>query len=236
MRTLISLTSLLLLSSCLPVMVGGAGAATVTAAAREKGLSGGMSDSTISTSIKSKLYSYDRDVHRRVGVNVQNGEVLLTGSLDSQDVINEVERLTWSVDGVKKVLNEMGVNTDDGIAVGEITTDSWVTTQIKSSLLFNGDIKSINYSIKTVSGIVHVMGIAQNQAELDKVLDIAKTTRGVKTVKSYVQIKENAGISDDDAPAQDVSTEDGVEVEAPKPSKKKGKVKAAPKAISATGE
>ncbi len=184
----VSLT--LLLSSCVPLFVAGTGVATVTTAAKEKGLGGSINDTQISANIKTKLYQKDQDIHRRVGVNVQNGEVLLTGSLATQEVINDVEQIVWSVAGVKKVMNEVGINADDSLGLGEAATDSWITTQIKSSLVFTADIKSINYSIKTVSGVVYVMGVAQNQAEHDKVLEAARKIRGVKRVVSYVQMRE----------------------------------------------
>lgn|GEM_PF-1073750 len=228
MRSLVLFSSALLLNACMPLLVGGGGAGTVTAAAKEKGLSGGINDTNISAQIKSKLYKKDPDIHKRVGVNVQNAEVLLTGSLKSRALIKEVEEMASSTEGVKKVINEMGVNKEDNLEVGEAVSDGWITTRVKSNILFDGDIKSINYSIKTVSGVVYIMGIAQNQTELNKVLDVAKTTYGVKKVKSYVQMKKNKGPEEgeeqaeslDDAekePKEGPSDED----EKPKTSKKK---------------
>jgi osmotically-inducible protein OsmY len=72
-------------------------------------------------------------------------------------------------------------------------SDSFITARVKSNILFNGDVKSINYSIKTVGATVHIMGIAQNQAELDKVLAAARGTSGVKKVISYVKVKDVNG-------------------------------------------
>ncbi len=192
--SLFSLTMLTLslsLSGCVPVLVAGAGVATVTSAAKEKGISGGLSDTQISVSIKKKVYEKDQDIHRRIGVNVQNGEVLLTGSLPTSELIDDIEQIAWGTPGVKKVINQIGISNDDSFGLTQGTIDSWITTQIKSSLTFTSDIKSINYSIKTVSGIVYVMGVAQSQEELDKVLTTARNTRGVKKVLSYVKIKES---------------------------------------------
>lgn len=179
-------------TACAPVLVAGTGVSAVTAAAKEKGISGSLSDTQISTSLKLKIYQRDPELHQRVGINVQNGEVLLTGSLPNQKLIDDVEQITWSIEGVKKVINQLGIKADNELGLVEGSTDSWITTQIKSALLFSGDINSINYSIKTVSGVVYVMGIAQNQAELDKVLNVAKNTRGVKKVINYAKLKQLA--------------------------------------------
>ncbi|MBX9977555.1 MAG: BON domain-containing protein [Alphaproteobacteria bacterium] len=215
----------LLLSSCVPLIVAGGSVATVTTAAKDKGISGSMGDTQISTSIKAKLYQKDQDIHRRVGVNVQNGEVLLTGSLATQALIDEVEQIVWSIPGVTKVMNEMGVNSDDSLGFSEATTDSWITTQVKSSLVFTADIKSINYSIKTVSGVVYIMGTAQNQAELDKVMEIARKTRGVKKVMSYVKVCENLGASEPNEHSSDAVTdnEDTKGIPSTPPSKESAK-------------
>lgn len=219
--TLFFTTSLIIfsLSSCVPLLVGGGSVATVTNAAKQKGLGGAISDSQISSVFKVKLYSKDQDLHRRVGVNVQNGEILLTGSLDSQELLDEVEQIAWSVDGVRKVINEMGVQKEEGLGLGEGMSDGWITTQIKSSIMFTDNVKSINYSIKTVSGIVYIMGNADNEAELKTVMEVARKTHGVKKVMNYVKVRENGGDKEEsdsssskepnfDAPADEVASEE----------------------------
>ncbi len=187
--------SVLFLSGCVaPLVVGGA--TTVgTLATREKGVTGTFSDSQMSVLIKAKYYGFSPDLHARVGVNVQNGEVLLTGDVPNQEWIVEAERLAWQVKGIKKVLNNIAP-TDEaasfGDAIGTVTQDSWITTQIKSQMLFGDNIRSLNYSIKTVDSVVYVMGIAQNQAEVDQVLEIASKISGVKKVVDYTKMNEEA--------------------------------------------
>ena len=182
-------TSVLFLSGCVaPLVVGGA--TTVgTLATREKGVTGTFSDSQMSVLIKAKYYGFSPDLHARVGV------VLLTGDVPNQEWIVEAERLAWQVKGIKKVLNNI-TPTDEaasfGDAIGTVTQDSWITTQIKSQMLFGENIRSLNYSIKTVDSIVYVMGIAQNQAEVDQVLEIASKISGVKKVVDYTKMNEEA--------------------------------------------
>jgi len=53
-------------------------------------------------------------------------------------------------------------------------SDAWISTQIESKLLFTKDIKSVNYSVETIDGVVYLMGIAQDREELDAVTQIAK--------------------------------------------------------------
>jgi osmotically-inducible protein OsmY len=76
--------------------------------------------------------------------------------------------------------------------VGTVSSDTWVTTQIKSKILFAEEIRSLNYSIKTVAGVVYVMGLAQNQKELDHVLKIVSETKSVSKVVNYVKLNTDA--------------------------------------------
>jgi osmotically-inducible protein OsmY len=195
-RTTLIVTTLaastLLLSGCLAPLVVGGGAAVGTLAVREKGVTGTASDSQISVVVKAKLYGFHPDLHARVNVNVEGGEVLLTGTVQNPEWPVEAERLAWQASGVKTVLNNIQVTDSDELGVGIYAKDSWITTQLKSKLLFGDDIRSLNYSIKTVGGAVYVMGIAQDQAELDRVLEIASKTSYVTRVVNYTKIRGEA--------------------------------------------
>ncbi|MGV8947833.1 MAG: BON domain-containing protein [Candidatus Paracaedibacter sp.] len=177
------------LSACVPAVVGG-GAAMGVAATKEKGVTGAWSDTKISTAIKLGLYQKDPELHRLVDVNVQGGEVLLTGALPNEEMHLDAVKIAWEPQGVVRVIDNIGKS--EGASLGTYTADTWITTQLKSKLMLDGDIQSRNYSIKTVSGQVYVMGIAQDQTELDKVVEHARNTSGVTQVVSYVRVKGEA--------------------------------------------
>lgn len=187
------------LSSCVPVMFAGSSVSAVTVAAKEKGVSGALSDSQISTSLKVKIYQFDRDVHRLTGVFVENGEVLLTGGLKTQALIDKVEELAWSIDGVRNVLNEMSVSDDDSMGLKNGVHDSWITTQAKLGLVSIENVKSLNYRVKTVGGVIYLTGIAQDTDELHRVTEALRKIQGVKYVKSFVKMRQTARPKDTDA-------------------------------------
>lgn len=177
------------LSACVPAVVGG-GAAVGVAATKEKGVAGAWSDTKISAAIKLGLYQKDPDLHRLVDVNVQSGEVLLTGALPTEEMHLDAVKIAWEPQGVVRVIDNIGKS--EGATLGTYTADTWITTQLKSKLMLDGDIQSRNYSIKTVSSQVYLMGIAQDQTELDKVIEHARNTSGVTQVVSYVRVKGEA--------------------------------------------
>jgi osmotically-inducible protein OsmY len=205
-------TTLLLTGCVAPIIVGGS-AAMGTMATREKGVVGTLSDSKISVTIKKKYYDFSPDLHGHVGINVQEGEVLLTGSVPNEEWQMEAERMAWKVRGVTKVHNNLTVMQDPNSikeTLGSVPLDAWITTQIKSKVLFLENVQSLNYSIKTVDQVVYVMGIAQNRDEAQKVLDVASNTSSVKKVVDYTKmLNEGDDVDSGAAPAdqtEDLST------------------------------
>src|SRR5690606_5857668 len=72
-------------------------------------------------------------------------------------------------------------------------------TKLRTALTFDSEVQSVNYSIDTVEGIVYLLGVAQNQAELNRVTEVARTISDVKQVVSYVRILGEA-VTETDAP------------------------------------
>ncbi len=192
----------LLLTGCAaPLLIGG-GAAVGVMATREKNVTTTFSDSEISIRIKAKLYGFDKDLHAHVGLNVQNGEVLLTGAVPKEEWIIEAERLSWQVRGVKAVHNNLtAMKNPNSVseALGSVPKDSFITTQVKAKLLFEDNIRSANFSVKTVDSVVYIMGIARHQAEADHVVKIASKVGGVQKVVNYIEIDAERGESTDGA-------------------------------------
>lgn len=186
-KILILATASLLLSGCVPAAIGGA-AVVGGAMTTEKGLSGSMTDTRIATEIKMKMYQKDPDMHARVNATVQGGEVMLTGAVPNKSMHDEAVKTTWEVSGVTRVIDNIGMS--QGISVTECAKDTWVTTQVKSNLLTHQDIHSLNYSVKTVGGVVYLMGYAPNQTEMDRVTEVASKTDGVKRVVSYIKVRD----------------------------------------------
>ena len=178
--------ALSMITGCAPVIIGGA---TVVGGAitKEKGLSGSVEDSKISTQLKLRLYQKDPDLHACVHITVQNSEVMLTGSVPTNEQHLDALKIAWEIPGVHRVIDNISIS--KGANVGMYVKDTWITTQIKSSMLFHSNIYSLNYSVKTVSGIVYLMGISLTEEELELVTNMARKTYGVDRVVSYVKLK-----------------------------------------------
>ncbi|MBI3517002.1 MAG: BON domain-containing protein [Proteobacteria bacterium] len=175
------------LSGCVGLALTGAASAGI-AASEERGLGGALADTRIRTDINSKWLNASMDMLQKLELTVQEGRVLLTGTVPDPEMRVEAVKLVWQVEGVREVINEIKVG--EGSGAGDYARDVWITTQLRSSLLFDRAIQSVNYSIDAVDGVVYLMGVAQSQAELDRATNYARNLRYVKRVVSYVRIKD----------------------------------------------
>ncbi|MDZ7712969.1 MAG: BON domain-containing protein [Rhodovibrio sp.] len=175
------------LAACSPAgMAVGAGATVGVASFQERGLGGAIEDSRIRIQINDLWLKEDEILYRKAGLQVQNGRVLVTGVMPSEEMRAKAIELAWQADGVKEVINEVQIG--DG-SFGDYSQDTWISTQLKADLLLDAEVSSINYSIQTVRGVVYLIGIAQSDQELERVLNHARGLANVRKVVSYVQVK-----------------------------------------------
>lgn len=176
------------LSGCVP-LVAGAGGAAMVGAAQERGLEQAVDDNEIAFEINRKLLAKDSSLYRGVSTQVQKGRVLLTGTVPKAEDRVAVTRIVWSIGGVKEVINELNVGESGGFA--QSMSDTSISTKLRTRLLGDKNVSSINYSIETVRGTVYLMGTAINQAELDRVVAHARDISGVRNVVSYVEVRKS---------------------------------------------
>lgn len=174
------------LQGCAAAAIG-AGATAGVAIAQERSVGAAVDDATIALNINSALLQKSESLFTKVGVEVVEGRVLLTGTVLTPEDRIEAERLTWTVNGVKEVLNEIEVT--DKSSIVDFAKDAWITTQLRAKLIGDRLVSDINYSIETVNGVIYLMGIAQSEAELQRVTNHARTIRGVNRVVSHVRLK-----------------------------------------------
>lgn len=179
-----------MLSSCVPALFV-ASASTTMASAKDRSFGDTVDDITIATKIRKGFASNGfKKLYTKIGIEVVQGRVLLTGSVESEgDIIKAVE-ISWSIFGVREVINEIKIVNDDKFRPGQYAKDTWITSRISTSLFFRRDIKFANYTVITNDNVVYLFGIARTEEELQKVTKIASEVSGVKKVVSHVHLRE----------------------------------------------
>ena len=173
-------------SGCASVIVGG-GAAVGTAAYQERGVRGVARDLATATKLRTKLLDTGEAYVTGVGIEVYEGRVLLTGILEKEPMRAAAVKLAWKTEGVKDVINEIQIGQS---SLRDIARDSWITAQLKTKITFDKKILAINFSIETVNGIVYLIGIAQDQGELDRILTHGRGIDYVRRIISHVRVKK----------------------------------------------
>jgi len=176
------------LSGCVATAVG-AGATVGDTALQDRGVKGAATDTAIRAEINH--YWLDKDHKMWMGLKLQiyEGRVLVSGAVPNADMRADAVQLAWKAKGVKEVIDEVVVTDQGGIV--DYGRDVAIGTELDAKLLFAKGVQSVNYSSEVVNGVVYLLGVAQNQAELDKVLDIARNIANVKKVVSHVIMKDD---------------------------------------------
>ncbi len=177
--------------ACAPAVVaGGAGASTAgTVALQERSASEAVSDVQIRLEINHYWFQASEILYRKVNLQVQEGRVLLTGAVPDPQTRVDAVRLAWQATGVREVINEIEV--DDQTTLTDMTRDTVISRKLKNRLLADKEISSLNYSIEVVNQHIFLIGIAQDQAELDRVMSHAKDISYVRRLTNYVRLKDN---------------------------------------------
>ncbi|MGH6720025.1 MAG: BON domain-containing protein [Alphaproteobacteria bacterium] len=190
-RLILTVAATLLAGACSPagVIVGGAATAGVVVA-QERSVGQAIDDLAIRAEISSYLFEADEKLFIAVGIEVVEARVLLTGHVPTPEDRIQAVRLAWKASGVREVLNEIQV-TDKG-GLGNYLRDVAIANQLRAELLFDRDIAAINYNVEVVNQVVYLIGIARDQAELDKAIGHARTIPYVEKVVSHVVLKGDA--------------------------------------------
>jgi osmotically-inducible protein OsmY len=181
-----ALASLAVLPGCIAV-VAGAGAAGGYALGQERSPVETARDIGIRSEASQAWAKYNIDLAHDIDATVYEGRVLLTGRVPNEQWHQEAVKLTWQTEGVKEVYDEIEVGPDAGTM--QSARDTVVSGRLNTELVADGGVRSINYKITTVNGVVYVLGSARSQAELDRVTDHARNLPNVRRVVSYVRIR-----------------------------------------------
>lgn len=180
-----------LLSGCVGLAAGGAaaGVAGVSVATQERTIGNAIDDVRIKTELDAKLVADSTGLFLRASTTVVEGRVHLAGYVKSPEDRLTATRIAWSIQGVRQVDNDMDVTDRSGWL--DAAGDFVIQTELEVALVADRSIKDVNYTTDVVHGVVYVMGIGQNQAEVDRVVAHARNLSGVKRVENYVLLKDD---------------------------------------------
>lgn len=176
------------LAGCIETAVG-AGAVAGNAAMQDRGIKGATTDTAIRAEINHQWLEKDHKMWMALNLQVYEGRVLVSGTVPNEDQRVDAIQLAWKAKNVREVINEVEVTNEGGVV--NYARDTSISTQLSAQMLFAKEVQSVNYSVEVVNGVVYLLGVAQSQAELDRVLNIARNIGNVKRVISHVILRDD---------------------------------------------
>jgi len=120
-------------------------------------------------------------------VQVHEGRVLLSGFVQKREDRIEATRIAWEPDGVREVVDEIKLGRS--LDAGDFAEDVYLIQQIRLKLMFDRDIRAINYSVDCIRSTVYLMGVARTPAELQRVIDHVRDVPYVRAVVNHVRVR-----------------------------------------------
>ena len=156
------------LAGCLPTATTLAIEGAYTAS-EERSLDDVVDDNVIKIELNKLLIEEGLGMFKDVGTVVYQGRVLLIGDAKEAADKTRAGEIGGQPEGVIEVLNEIQV-TDEG-GVMSVVNDIYIEKVIQADYLFDAVIDSANFRVRSVNGVVYLIGLAESQAELDKALE-----------------------------------------------------------------
>jgi len=178
--TLAVLFSALLLQGCVGAVVVGSAAVATKTATDPRSVGTQVDDGTLEARVENAL-SKDQQLKKeaRVVATAYQGKVLLTGQAPNSELASRAKQIALGVDGAVEVYNEIRQGTP--VSLGTASSDTWITTKVRSQLLTSDTVKSSNVKVTTDNGEVFLLGLV-TQKEGQSAAQIASQISGVRHV------------------------------------------------------
>lgn len=153
-----------------------------------------IDDAAITASVKSKLLWSQYAEGLSTEVNTQSGKVSLTGTASSKNAKEHAGVLAKNTEGVTSVDNKLKIDESKRSATSkakdakhdasDTMSDTWITTKVKSSLLYSSNVSGSSIKVITKDGVVTLSGNVNSGSERALAIEISQNVNGVKSVES----------------------------------------------------
>jgi len=189
------------LTACSPVGTAiGAAAYTADLATQERGLYQGLDDNRMWIAINARFALVDLGVAQNVHLQVQEGRVLLSGVVDTPEQRLAAVKAAWQEPGVREVINDIEVA--GARDLGQIGQDQYLAQRVWLKFFADRAIRANNYSVECINSVVYLIGVAQDEAEMQRAIDHARDVPYVRDVKNYMRLKDDPLIPEPPPPAK----------------------------------
>ena len=181
-----------ILSACVGVGSKGVFGTGVSVALDPRTLGTQIDDSIMQKSLTARILGKDKKYFLSVKSKVLDGRIFLTGKVDSPEEKLQITKIAWETKGTRSVRNDIKIKEEFNFK--QSAKDILITTQLRTALILNKNIKATNYQIDTYKKKIYVYGIALTTEEKDLVISEAKEILDVENVIASIILVEDLRI------------------------------------------
>ena len=179
-------------SACVGVSSTGIFGTGVSVAIDPRSIGTQIDDSIMQKNLTTRILLVDKNYFLSVKTKVLDGRIFLTGKVDDPEEKLKLTKIAWETEGVRSVRNDIKIKEEFNFQ--QSAKDLLITSQLRTAIILNKNIKATNYQIDTYKKKIYIYGIATTSEEKDLVLKEAKEILDVVDVVASIMLVENLRI------------------------------------------
>ena len=181
-----------ILSGCAGVSSSGIFGTGVSVAIDPRSLGTQIDDSLMQKNLTARILLLNKNYLLSVKSKVLDGRIFLTGKVDEPEEKLKLTKIAWETNGVRSVRNDIKIK--EAFNFKQSAKDLLITSQLRTALILNKEIKATNYQIDTYKKKIYIYGISQTKDEKDLVIKEAKEILDVEDVIASILLVDNLRI------------------------------------------
>ena len=183
---------LLFFNSCVGTASQGVFGTGVSVALDPRSVGTQIDDSIMQKNLATRLALTEKTYLLALNVKVIDGRIFITGKVDEPEEKLQITKLAWETKGARSVKNDIKIK--EKFNFKRSAKDLLITSQLRTALIFNKEIKATNYQIDTYKKKIYIYGIAHTKDERKKVINEAKEILDVEDVIASILLVEDLRI------------------------------------------
>ena len=194
-KCLLFLLAFVLLNGCIGTSSQGLFGTGVSVAIDPRSLGTQIDDNLMQKNLTARLILNDKKYLLSINAKVLDGRIFLTGKVEDPEEKLKITKMAWETKGVRSVRNNLIIKEEFNFK--QSATDLLITSQLRTALVINKNIKSTNYNIDTYKKKFYIYGIAQTKDEQKEVIKEGKAIPNVERVIASILLVEDLRIQKD---------------------------------------
>ena len=191
-KLLIFIPIIFILTGCVGVGSAGLFGTGVSVALDPRTVGTQIDDSIMQKTISAKILAKDKKYLISVKTKVLDGRIFITGKVDSPEEKLLITKLAWETKGARSVRNDIKIKEEFNFK--QSAKDVLITSQLRTAIIVNKNIKATNYQIDTYKKKIYIYGIALTSEEKDLVISEAREILDVQDVIASIILVEDLRI------------------------------------------